>query len=86
MMTMDGNNSLKRLNIKGQRQYNSYSRSNYRLDETLVDQCHGQTRAEQKAPAASTRGGRVGTKKIPLVRVNMISFNCKAVYQLIIYR
>ena len=65
MMTPDGNNSLKRLNFKGQREYNTYSRSNYRLSDKLVAECHGQTRGEQKAAASGKRGGRANN--VPLV-------------------
>ena len=75
MMTLDGNNSLKRLNIKGQMEYNSYSRSNYRLNENLVDECHGQTRGEQKAAAKGKRAGRA--KKSPLVRLYITSLKTR---------
>ena len=71
MMTLDGNISLKRLNIKSQQEYNTYSRSNYRLHSTLVDKCQGQTRGEQKAANSGRRGGRVTTKSGPLVRLDI---------------
>ena len=40
--------SLKRLNLQGQKEYNTYSRSNYRLSDKLVAECHGQTRGDRK--------------------------------------